>query len=66
VHTGINDTGGKFATDVNDTGGKYWKHYQTADTLKNYSKVLKKFYATNISANFWKIRNNGPNGILWG
>ncbi len=45
--TGINDTGGKFATNtasvvdtcckfatgVNDTGGKEWEHYQTADTL---------------------------------
>ncbi len=33
--TGINNTGGKFATNtasVVDTGGKQWEHYQTADT----------------------------------
>ncbi len=31
--TSIVDNGGKFATGVSDTGGKYWVHYQTADTL---------------------------------
>jgi hypothetical protein len=32
--TGINDTGGKFATGVADTDGKQWEQYQAADTSK--------------------------------
>ncbi len=32
IATGINDTGGKFATVVIDTGGKELEQYQAADT----------------------------------